>query len=302
LTTISVVIPTFNSAGLVTDAIDSALAQSRPPTEVIVVDDGSTDDTAKRLACYGPRIRYIHQPNGGVSAARNRGVAEAAAEYVAFLDADDVWHPRKLERQVAALAAQPGCVLLGTHTYDWPGTHPEATSGEVQPVFWERLAVRNELVTSSLLARRDTLSAVGPFDTRLQGPEDHDLWIRLAEVGPVGILAAPLTGYRDVPDSLSKHARRMEEGMWRIVRKLADRGAWSGRPLLRALARSVVHHRCAYMYASAGEYPRAVWRAVCGMVTYPLPYPAGTTPPLERSKRLARVVAGWLRRAGQVAD
>lgn len=294
---VSAVIPTFNSAGLVTEAVDSALEQSVPPAEVIVVDDGSTDDTAERLAGYGSRIRYVRQTNGGVSAARNRGVAEARAEYVAFLDADDAWHPRKLERQLAAMSARPGCVLLGTHTYPWPGGHPPVDAdGCVNLVPWERLAVWNHLVTSSVLVRRDTLAKVGPFDTRLQGPEDHDLWIRVAESGAVGVLAAPLTGYRDVPASLSKQARKMEEGMWRIVHKLSDRGAWAGRPLLRAEARSVVHHRCAYMFAAAGEYRSALWRSLCGLVEYPLPYRTVQVLPLERPRRLARILSDWCRR------
>lgn len=296
---VSVVVPTFNSAGLVTQAVESALAQSVPPAEVIVVDDGSTDDTGERLAEYGCRIRYLRQPNGGVASARNRGVKAGVARYVAFLDADDVWHPRKLEQQLLVLANQPSCVLLGTHTYPWPGGHPsDPTGGRVRHVPWDRLAVRNEIVTSSVIARREALAAAGPFDIRLQGPEDHDLWIRLAEVGPVGVLTAPLTGYRDTPASLSKQARRMEEGMWRIVRKLTERGAWAGRPFLRAEARSVIHHRCAYMYAAAGEYRSAVWRSVCGLLEYPLPYCRGQAAPLERPKRLARILSDWCRRSG----
>ena len=97
---VSVVIPSFNCGSFVSQAIDSVLAQTCAPAEVIVVDDGSTDDTAERLEPYMDRIRYVFQENRGVSAARNRAVAESRGHCVAFLDADDVWHPRKLELQL----------------------------------------------------------------------------------------------------------------------------------------------------------------------------------------------------------
>src|SRR5262245_15747118 len=117
---VSVVIPTYNCGRLVTEAVDSVLGQTVPPAEVIVVDDGSQDDTAERLAAYAGRVRYLRQENQGVAAARNCGVAASGGEVVAFLDADDVWHPRKLEFQLAALDRHPGLGLLGTGSFDWP--------------------------------------------------------------------------------------------------------------------------------------------------------------------------------------
>ena len=121
---VSVIIPAYNSGPLVEEAIGSALAQTRPPAEVVVIDDGSTDDTAERLARFGPPVRVIRQANGGVSAARNRGLAAATGAFVAFLDADDVWHPDKLRRQLEAFAKRPELGLLGTLTVPWPGTFP----------------------------------------------------------------------------------------------------------------------------------------------------------------------------------
>src|SRR5262245_56795787 len=102
--TVSVVIPSYNCGHLVTEAVDSALGQTTPPTEIIVIDDGSKDDTGERLSGYEGRVRYFRQENQGVAAARNSGVQEAVSEFVAFLDADDVWHPRKLELQLEVLA------------------------------------------------------------------------------------------------------------------------------------------------------------------------------------------------------
>src|SRR5262245_22134264 len=214
---VSVVIPTYNSGPLVVEAVRSVLAQSRPAAEIIVIDDGSTDDTRERLADFASQIRYIHQPNQGVAAARNHGVRAASCEWVAFLDADDVWHPRKLEYQLVALEARPDLVLLGTATLDWPvcSWPADALNGPRQPiqVEWKRLLVKNYFTTSSVMVRRSILEQAGPFDTTLQGPEDYDLWLRIAELGPVANLPLPLTGYRAVSGSLSRQAARMERDM-----------------------------------------------------------------------------------------
>src|SRR5262245_21078047 len=97
---VSVVIPTYNCAPLVREAVASALAQTAPPFEVLVIDDGSTDDSRARIAEFGCPVRYVWKPNGGVSSARNCGLVEAEGDLIAFLDADDVWHPDKLRRQI----------------------------------------------------------------------------------------------------------------------------------------------------------------------------------------------------------
>ena len=290
---VTVIVPTYNCGEFVRHAIDSALAQTASPEAVIVIDDGSTDDTAARVAGYEGRVRYIRQPNQGVSAARNYGLREVRSEFVAFLDADDVWHPRKLELQLAVLRAKSDFGLVGTSTYSWPGKAPELprqpTEGRLVPVPWELLAVRNVFVTSSVLIRRTVLDRVGEFDTRLQGPEDHDLWLRLAEVARTGNLDVPLTGYRDVPGSLSKQPRRMEEGMLRIIAKLGARGAWQGRSWLRRKAYSLVYLQSAYMYGQAGAHRTAVAKSIRSIASYFWPYRASECKaPFERPKWLLR--------------
>jgi glycosyltransferase involved in cell wall biosynthesis len=104
---VSVVIPAFNAARYLGEALDSVFGQTLTDLELVVVDDGSTDETPQVVQGYGSRVRYVRQPNAGVASARNRGVAESSGRYVAFLDADDVWLPGKLERQLEALAARP---------------------------------------------------------------------------------------------------------------------------------------------------------------------------------------------------
>ena len=289
---ISVVIPTYNSGHLLVQAVDSVLAQTVAPAEIIVVDDGSTDDTRERLRPYSRVVRHVFQENQGVSAARNCGVCAARGELVAFLDADDVWHPRKLELQTRVFVEDPGLGLLGTGTFDWPAAaFPEGgpdQPGPVVPVTWRQLAVKNYLSTSSVVARRNLLIQAGPFDTRLQGPEDRDLWLRVAEIARIANLDRPLTGYRAmVPGSLSKRAATCQAGMLRILRKMDERGAWEGRRLLRRKSFGYLYHSCAYLHASEGSYVKALGNLMRSFAWYPLPYRRSEVRTrFERPKRL----------------
>jgi glycosyltransferase involved in cell wall biosynthesis len=297
---VSVVIPTFNCGRFLGQALDSVLAQSVRPAEIIVVDDGSTDDTAARLAPYRAHIRYVRQDNQGVSAARNNGVDRATGDLVAFLDADDVWHPGKLELQLRALADNPGLALLGTRTFDWPATAFPALgdrpAGVVRRVAWHDLVVRNEIATSSVVVRRDVLRCAGRFDTQMQGPEDRDLWLRVAELAPIGNLELPLMGYREVPGSVSKRARTCQTSMCRILQKLDAREVWGRRRLLRRKAYSYVHHSCAVLWDAAGDRRTALLACVKSFLWYPLPY--GRPEAQVRLERPRRFFAVLLRLLG----
>jgi glycosyltransferase involved in cell wall biosynthesis len=274
---VSVVIPTYNSAAMVTQAIDSVLKQTVAPAEVVVVDDGSRDDTRARVAAYGGPVCYVHQENQGVASARNMGIRHSRQEFVAFLDADDVWHPRKIDLHLAALERRPEIGMMGTRVFGWPAdTIPEVVEtadGEIEVVPWERLALKNHFVTSTIIVRRSVLERAGEFDRELHGPEDYDLWLRLAELAPVSNLHVPLAGYRRFGNGLSKHATNMETGLRRILRKMDERDAWGGRWLLRRRAHSFSDYVCAYMYRDAGSEGVALRRLVRSLVRYPLPYP-----------------------------
>ncbi len=297
---ISVIIPTYNSGPWVAEAVASVLGQTRPAFEVLVVDDGSTDDTPERMAAFGPPVRYVRKENGGVSSARNRGMAEATGDAIAFLDADDVWHPRKLELQSRTLDAHPELGLVGTHLYDWPGTHPDPEGlGHQTPetIHLDDLIVRNSLVTSTVLARTPILRAAGDFDLNLRGPEDHDFWIRVAKIARVANLPAALTGYRSAtPGSLSKNAERMEAGMFAILAKLEAGGAFAGRPLLRRKAWGYFRYSCGFMRYRAGAMRPAVGHLVRSLAGYPLPYPsADVRTPFGRVRLLAAAAVKSLR-------
>jgi glycosyltransferase involved in cell wall biosynthesis len=274
MNTVTVIIPAYNSARFIEDAIESALRQSIPPTQVIVVDDGSTDDTELILRSYVGRITVICQPNQGAAAARNAGLCIATGQYVAFLDADDVWHPRKLELQLDALRRRPELEILGTDTFDYPCAVPtEITAApRFEEIPLDRLLVRNYFASSSVVVRRETILRFNGFDTTMPIAEDFDLWQRIAQVGVVANLRSPLTGYRPVPGSLSRQPAGVEQGIRRIVRKLDERNAWRGRYWLRCKAISHLHYSVAYLHGAAGRHGLALWKMLQSLVWYPLPY------------------------------
>ncbi len=272
---VSVVVPSYNCGRWVTQALDSVLSQTRRPAEIIVVDDGSRDDTAERLQPYRSHVRYLHQANRGVAAARNAGVAAAGQPWVAFLDADDVWHPRKLELQLAVLARRPDLVLLGARLFPWPAEEfpdlGQDADGRLDDLSWNRLVVRNHLATSGVVCSRDALKRAGPFDTTLQGPEDWDLWLRVAESGDAANLELPLVGYRSVAGSVSRQAIRFHDGMLRVLQKVGERGLWAGRRLTRRKAYAVLNHECSFVFGAAGRYCTAIRLALLSLWWYPLP-------------------------------
>lgn len=199
---VSVIIPTYNRAHMIGECLASVQAQTFRDFEVIVVDDGSTDNTREVVAWF-ETVRYVWQPHAERSAARNRGLALARGRYVAFLDDDDLWLPRKLERQVACLEAHPEAVLVHSACFVQRLGHPvrvarpRPTHGP-RDVFWELLAQEYNIYFPTHLVRREPLVAVGGFSTdrNLRVAEDYDLWLRLARQHKVAYLDEPLAVYR----------------------------------------------------------------------------------------------------------
>ena len=193
---VSVIIPTFNRASMVVEAVDSVLAQSYHPLEIIVVDDGSTDDTEVRLAGYGERIKVIRRSlNRGVSAARNCGIRRSCGSYVALLDSDDLWLPDKIECQVDFFLKQPEARICQTEEI-WirrgkrvnPRRKHRKYSGYIFPHCLPLCIVS----PSAVMIKQELLSQVGLFDEQLPACEDYDLWLRIAAHYPIFLLEEPL--------------------------------------------------------------------------------------------------------------
>jgi glycosyltransferase involved in cell wall biosynthesis len=201
---VSVVVAAWNQAAWLGQAIESVRAQTLADWELVVVDDGSTDATREVVARHAGdgRIRYVHQAHGERSAARNRGIAASSAPLLAFLDADDLWLPEKLAKQVAALDADPAAGLCYTPArfVDAAGRPlpirkpPRTIAGQV----FARLMRGNVIILASVLVRRSCLDEVGGFDASLPayGCEDWDLWLRIARRWPFAVVDEELTLYR----------------------------------------------------------------------------------------------------------
>jgi glycosyltransferase involved in cell wall biosynthesis len=225
---ISVVIPTYNSAAYLPAAIESVLNQTLPPLEVIVVDDGSTDESAAAVRRFGDRIRWVSQENRGPAAARNRGLSLARGDLVAFLDADDVWLPEKLAEQAIVFAENPQIGLV--HSNFWfmdlktgerslPVRREEPLRGRC----YEDLVLRGCAIhISTVIVRRDDLAATGGFDERIRraSAEDYDLWIRLARRHEVAYVDRPLALYRVHSSNASQQRVSMLEYEDYVLRKV----------------------------------------------------------------------------------
>ena len=274
---VSVVIPTYNYGRFVTEAVESVLAQTLPAAEVVVIDDGSTDDTRDRLAPYGGRIRYVYQANNGLPAARNAGIRAARGDLIALLDSDDLWHPRKLEAQVAVLARSPEVGLVAADpapdvSAGWP-TVGDPAGLPVRPVTLRDMLVRSRFGPSSVLVRRACFDEVGLFDTGLRSAEDRDMWLRIAACFPVVKVEAPLWWYRLHGGNMSAAAGRMEENELRVVRRALDSlPGVQGDRLLRLKVLSYTLRSAAYRYDMAGRRVRALARVVQSLALWPCPF------------------------------
>jgi glycosyltransferase involved in cell wall biosynthesis len=218
---VSVVIPAYNAQQYIARAIRSVLAQTFAPTEIIVVDDGSTDKTADVVKSFGPAVRYLHQANAGAAAARNHGINAATCEWVAFLDADDEWLPEKLERQRELWRRCPNLAWIGANYYchsDLTGRRQPRDAGDTlirfmngKDYFDDYFAAYARGVwswTGTLLIQREVLIQVGLFDERFRpGAEDTDLWWRIAYQHPnFGYVPDPLAVYHlEAGPSLTTH-------------------------------------------------------------------------------------------------
>ena len=222
---VSVVMPAYNSARYIAEAIDSALHQDYPALEIIVVDDGSTDDTVNIVSRYGDKVRLLSQKNQGSAAARNLGIRQARGKYIAFLDADDAWWRHKIRHQVEALVA--GGYKMAYSRFIWwhPNEHGQHTQAETE---FEQAANPNlssaaivtgwpyaELLldcivwTSTVIVEKAELETAGLFDESLRKGQDYDLWLRLSRQTEMAGLEKPTALYRIHPASITSSVKEV---------------------------------------------------------------------------------------------
>lgn len=217
---ISVIIPVYNGERYLRQAIAGALGQQYRPLEIIVVDDGSLDGTAVVAASFGEAVHYVYQPNAGPGAARNRGVALAKGALFAFLDADDWWHPAKLERQMARLAQEPTLGYLLCHMQvvqeadaQWPVTLNQAHYQNEPPCH----------LPSALLVRRDIFAQVGSFDERYRYSDDTDWFLRAKDAGIPMAMVPEVLVYKRIHHTNLSHTPAMTQETLRAFRSSVQR-------------------------------------------------------------------------------
>jgi glycosyltransferase involved in cell wall biosynthesis len=221
VSSISVVIPAFNAADTLAETIDAVLGQTREPLEVVVVDDGSTDETAEIAERFGLPVTCVRTPNAGVSRARNTGIERAAGEFVAFVDADDLWRPEKLERQIQALEHYRRADVSTTGRIRVDGDLQEIDRSAVgafdDPC--EALLLNSMTLgpVSSLVARRALLEEIGGFDTRFSQCADWDLFLRLSLRTRFATVDEPLVLYRTSPGNMSSNVELLERDTMAVL-------------------------------------------------------------------------------------
>jgi glycosyltransferase involved in cell wall biosynthesis len=252
---ITALIPTYNCAQYICETVDSVLAQTYPAHEIIVVDDGSTDRTQEVLAQYKTKIRYIRQVNAGPPAARNTGIAHATGDFIALLDSDDLWVPRKLELQMNYVDNYPECGLVYTDmkTFDDTGIIEESVkvsrnltlpSGRIFP----QMFVETLFQTSAVLIRKSCIDRVGGFDTSLRMGDDYEFFLRIARHYELGYVDEPLVLYRQHPSQGTRTwGKLLQKGVpWEflVLRKILD----TYPEVIREMGKSSVEQRLSKPY------------------------------------------------------
>jgi glycosyltransferase involved in cell wall biosynthesis len=275
---VSAIITAYNSEGYIAEAIKSILNQSRAVDEIVVVDDGSTDHTRRVVAEFADQgIKFIQQENMGAGGARNRGIRETSGDFIAFLDADDVWLEDKTLLQLDYLITHTKAALVSGLARWWNvGKDTVRISGQVphnMNVLRREILVHNVLGNPSMvMMRRSALADVGLFSEKIRWGQDWELWMRLVEKYDAGVVGQPVTIYRWHQNNLS-HVHRWERllSYWNVSHDgiMKSQPAWR-RPWLLARSWSDFTYRRAI---DATRYPNPRWRpfwyAVAAFLVYP---------------------------------
>jgi glycosyltransferase involved in cell wall biosynthesis len=263
---VSVITATYNMADYLTETLDSVLGQDHPVVESIVVDDGSTDHTSAVLERYedDPRVRIVRQANAGQTRAKNRGLEEAKGEYVGFCDADDIWLPHKLSRQLPRFEVDdpPGLVYADTQFMDEHGddlTTPNTPRyrGHISA----RLLIDNFIPFPTALAPRRVLEDLGGFDERRSMSIDYDLWLRLSARHWVDYVPEVLARYRIWPGQMSHRTGERLDNAFRVIEEFVQDHPGVVRPF-------ELRRAWAYTFTTRGRWHRSQGRAARAWADY----------------------------------
>ncbi len=242
---ISVVIPAYNARAFISEAIESVQAQDIANLQTIVVDDGSTDGTADHVARAHPDVELIRKPNGGAATARNAGIAHATGDYIAFLDADDLWLPGKLSAQRQHLDDHPDIHLVCTRFARWEqhddGSYPplqgliaeakaipeDELDAELSGWVYHKLLLNCHVWTTTVMLRRSLLAQIGTFDESLRLGQDYDFWLRASRVTQIHTLRRPMALYRQHPGSATVRGASVNYGAKILTRAVKQWGCSS---------------------------------------------------------------------------
>lgn len=295
---VSVIIPAYNCGKYLKEAVDSVLNQTYKNVEIIIIDDGSTDDTQKVAEEFSKKVIYHRQPHRGAASARNEGIKRASGDFIAFLDADDVWLKEKVARQVMYFEKNPEVGLVYTDLYRLDAGSNRIISkwSDVFPVkegfVFRDLIERNFIQTSAVMIKKKVVDEIGFFDEEFKAYEDIDYWVRVAEKFKIGYIPEPLVIYRMFPESLSKKGLWMAEGRLKVFKKHAHKiqdERWQKRVLADIYSEFMVAHYLnsnmkearRYFYMAFSQDPKILLR--------------GRTTETFLKTLLGKTIVNWLR-------
>lgn len=255
---VTVVIPAYNAMTYLPETLDSVLKQTCTDFEVLIINDGSKDNIIQWVSeITDPRVRLISQENQGLPGARNTGIAHAQGKYIAFLDADDLWEPSKLEKQLECFQQHPEAGVVYTWTllvdeYGKPTGRIFASQAEGN--VWRQLLETDVISNGSCATvRKECFDTVGVFDRSLTSAEDLDMWLRIAVQYQFAVVKEPLTFYRQYATSMSKNRQRMFQNLQTVIEK-AFKAAPSEKLYLRNRAYASITLNQAWWSVDEGDY------------------------------------------------
>lgn len=265
---VSVIIPTYNRADFIEDAVESVLCQTYKDFEIIIVDDGSTDNTKDMLQKFHNKIRYIYKSNGGVASARNAGIKHAQGIYIAFLDSDDLWLPERLQFGVQALESDKDIGLIFSDCSRVFHKEMSAKSyfDDYKPYagfVFKQLYMQNFIPTPTVILRKKCFQQVELFNEELSSCEDYDMWLRISTCFRIDYIKMPLAIYRTQSGSLSR-----KNFLDPILRKVLVKARINHKNLVMGFRRaakrriSMVSCLCGWHLMKNGRYGEAISEAV----------------------------------------